>query len=41
MKARIVSHPVDHAPIVTAPGLVVDVITAALRGVAGEAKIQA
>lgn len=41
MKARIVSHPVDHAPIVTAPGLVVDVISAALRGVAGEAKIQA
>jgi hypothetical protein len=35
MKARILSHPVDHSPIVTAPGLVVDVISGALRGVAG------
>jgi pimeloyl-ACP methyl ester carboxylesterase len=41
MKARIVSQPVDHAPIVTAPGLVADVISAALRGVAGEAKVHA
>jgi hypothetical protein len=26
MKARIHSHPVDHAPLVTAPALVVDII---------------
>jgi len=26
-------QPVDHSPIVTAPGLVVDVISGALRGV--------
>jgi hypothetical protein len=25
------SHPVDHTPIVTAPGIVVDLIVAALR----------
>ena len=32
MKARVHSHPVDHAPLVTAPGLVVDII----REAAGE-----
>ena len=26
MHARVRSHPVDHAPIVTAPNLVVDII---------------
>jgi hypothetical protein len=26
MKARVLSHRVDHAPIVTAPSLVVDII---------------
>jgi pimeloyl-ACP methyl ester carboxylesterase len=31
MKARVRSHPVDHAPIVTAPGIVVDLILAAVR----------
>ncbi len=31
MHARVRSHPVDHAPIVTAPGLVVDVIHEAIR----------
>jgi len=31
MKARVRSHPVDHAPIVTAPGVVVDIILDALR----------
>ena len=30
MHARIRSHPVDHAPIVTAPGLVVDIIREAI-----------
>jgi pimeloyl-ACP methyl ester carboxylesterase len=33
MRARVRSHPVDHTPIVTAPGLVVDVI----REATGEA----
>ena len=33
MQARIRSHPVDHAPIVTAPGLVVDVIHEAIGAV--------
>jgi pimeloyl-ACP methyl ester carboxylesterase len=41
MKARIVSQPVDHAPIVTAPGLVADVISAALRGVETGATVHA
>ena len=31
MRARVRSHPVDHAPIVTAPGLVVDIIREAIR----------
>jgi pimeloyl-ACP methyl ester carboxylesterase len=31
MRARIRSHPVDHAPIVTAPGLVVDIIREAIE----------
>ena len=26
MKARTVSHPVDHAPLVSAPGAVADII---------------
>jgi hypothetical protein len=30
MHARAHSHPVDHAPIVTAPGLVVDIIREAI-----------
>jgi hypothetical protein len=30
MRARVQSHPVDHAPIVTAPGIVVDIIRAAI-----------
>jgi hypothetical protein len=30
MHAGVRSHPVDHAPIVTAPGLVVDVIREAI-----------
>ncbi|HUA36254.1 MAG TPA: alpha/beta hydrolase [Candidatus Binataceae bacterium] len=33
MRARVRSHPVDHAPIVTAPGLVVDIIREAMNGV--------
>jgi pimeloyl-ACP methyl ester carboxylesterase len=33
MHARVRSHPVDHAPIVTAPGLVVDIIREAIREV--------
>ena len=31
MHARVRSHPVDHTPIVTAPGLVVDIIREAIR----------
>jgi pimeloyl-ACP methyl ester carboxylesterase len=31
MHARVRSHPVDHAPIVTAPGLVVDIIREAME----------
>jgi pimeloyl-ACP methyl ester carboxylesterase len=31
MKARIRSHPVDHAPIVTAPSVVVDIIREAIQ----------
>ena len=32
MKAKIRSHAVDHAPIVTAPGLVVDILLEAIAG---------
>jgi pimeloyl-ACP methyl ester carboxylesterase len=35
MHARVRSHPVDHAPIITAPGLVVDIIHEAI----GEASV--
>ena len=31
MKAQVRSHPVDHTPIVTAPGIVVDIIRDAVR----------
>jgi pimeloyl-ACP methyl ester carboxylesterase len=31
MKANVRSHPVDHAPIVTAPGIVVNIIREAMR----------
>jgi pimeloyl-ACP methyl ester carboxylesterase len=31
MKAQVQSHPVDHTPIVTAPGVVVDIILDAMR----------
>jgi hypothetical protein len=31
MKAQVRSHPVDHTPIVTAPGVVVDVVLDAVR----------
>jgi hypothetical protein len=30
MHARVRSHPLDHTPIVTAPGLVVDIIGEAI-----------
>jgi len=30
MKARLRSHPVDHAPLVTAPSAVVDIIREAI-----------
>ena len=33
MKARVRSHPVDHAPLVTAPGVVLDVIREAIAEV--------
>jgi pimeloyl-ACP methyl ester carboxylesterase len=35
MKARVHSHPVDHTPLVTAPGTVVDVIVDAARDAVG------
>jgi pimeloyl-ACP methyl ester carboxylesterase len=35
MKATVRSHPVDHAPSVTAPGPVVDIIMEAVRAVRG------
>lgn len=31
MKARVHTHPVDHTPLVTAPGVVVDIILEAVR----------
>ena len=31
MKARVRSHPVDHAPLVTAPSLVLDIIREAME----------
>ena len=36
MKANIKSHPVDHTPIVTVPGPVVDIIREAVHSVAGK-----
>jgi pimeloyl-ACP methyl ester carboxylesterase len=41
MKARIHSHPVDHAPLVSAPALVVDIIRAAAREAALDAAREA
>jgi len=38
MKAKVVSHAVDHTPSVTAPRVVVDLIVAAAASVAGAAK---
>ena len=35
MRARVRSHPVDHAPIVTAPAVVVDIIREAIRETIG------
>jgi len=35
MKAKIEPHAVDHTPIVTAPSAVVDIISDAIRCVAG------
>jgi hypothetical protein len=34
MKARVRSHPVDHAPMVTAPGVVLDIIHEAIAEIA-------
>ena len=34
MKAEVRSHPVDHTPMVTAPGVVVDIIRDAVRAIA-------
>ncbi|HEX9168104.1 MAG TPA: hypothetical protein VF886_04135 [Roseiarcus sp.] len=33
MKARVRSHPVDHAPLVTAPSCVIDIIREAIAEV--------
>ena len=35
MKAKVRAHTVDHAPIVTAPHVVVEIIREAIRSVAG------
>lgn len=35
MKARVRSHPVDHAPMITAPDVVIDILRDAVRDVAG------
>ncbi len=40
MKARVRSHPVDHTPIVTAPGVVADVILDAVHGANPEGERQ-
>jgi hypothetical protein len=32
MGARLHAHPVDHAPLISSPHLVVDIVTAACRG---------
>jgi pimeloyl-ACP methyl ester carboxylesterase len=36
LRARVRSHPVDHAPIVTAPALVVDIISEAIEEAASD-----
>ncbi len=36
MKAQVQAHPVDHTPIVTAPGVVTDIILEAVRECAGQ-----
>jgi pimeloyl-ACP methyl ester carboxylesterase len=36
MRARVRSHPVDHTPMVTAPGYVVDIIREAIREASNE-----
>jgi len=36
MKARIRAHAVDHTPSVTAPGVVVDIISDAIRSITGD-----
>ena len=38
MQARVRSHPVDHAALLTAPHLVVDIIREAIRDAAAEVK---
>ena len=41
MKAEIKTHAVDHTPIVTAPGAVVDIIRDAIRAVDKSRPLQA
>ncbi len=36
MQARVHAHPVDHAPMVTAPDVVLDLLAEAIAGVAAE-----
>jgi hypothetical protein len=36
MHARVRSHPVDHTPIITAPGVVTNMILEAVRESAGQ-----
>jgi hypothetical protein len=38
MKAKVRKHKVDHAPSVTAPGVVVDIVLEALHDVSQDAR---
>lgn len=35
MKAQVCAHPVDHAPLVSAPGVVLDIVRTAIEAIAG------
>jgi pimeloyl-ACP methyl ester carboxylesterase len=39
MKAKLRSHAVDHAPIVTAPGVVIDIVREAMHAAAADASL--
>ena len=35
MKAQVCAHPVEHAPLVSAPGVVLDIVRTAIEAIAG------